>query len=109
VDGGGDSVVGRLAGVDVARFPITSLAFMLVEVPDPVWKMSRGKSPSRRPSMTSWAAWRMAAARRGSSDPCSSLTAAAWYLIIARAWMKRRGKTRPETGKLRRARSVCAP
>ena len=62
VDRGRDDVVRRLAGVDVvvrdgpasssrrtppsisiARFEITSLAFMLVEVPEPVWKMSSGK------------------------------------------------------------------
>jgi hypothetical protein len=28
----------------MARFAMTSLAFMLLEVPDPVWKMSTGNS-----------------------------------------------------------------
>lgn len=36
----------------VARFEMTSLVFMLVEVPEPVWKMSTGNSASRRPSTT---------------------------------------------------------
>ena len=38
------------------RFAITSLAFMLVCVPDPVWKTDSGNSSSHRPSITSWAA-----------------------------------------------------
>jgi len=37
------------------------------------------------------------------------LTAAASALINPNAQKNRRGKTRPETGKLRRARSLCAP
>ena len=75
VDGRGNHVVGRLAHVDVvvgvdrllarravppassiARLAITSLAFMLVEVPEPVWKMSSGNWSSSLPSTTSWAA-----------------------------------------------------
>ena len=43
-----------------ARFAITSLAFMLVEVPEPVWKTSTTKSPSNLPSATSIAACSMA-------------------------------------------------
>ncbi len=77
VDGGGDDVVGRLAEVDlvvgmdrptapssnsVARPAMTSLALVLVEVPDPVWKMSSGNWSSSRPSRTSSAAAAMASA-----------------------------------------------
>ena len=39
-----------------ARFASTSLAFMLVLVPEPVWKMSMGNSPSSLPSINSAAA-----------------------------------------------------
>jgi hypothetical protein len=69
VDGGRDDVVAALAAVDVivgltgspsrrlARVAITSLAFMLELVPEPVWKISTGKccmkSPSSRPCAAS--------------------------------------------------------
>ena len=54
MDGGREDVVGGLAHVDVvvgmgaipARRAITSLAFMFVEVPEPVWKTSIGNWPS---------------------------------------------------------------
>ena len=36
-----------------ARLAITSLAFMLLWVPEPVWKTTSGNSASRTPSMTS--------------------------------------------------------
>ena len=39
---------------------ITSLAFMLLEVPDPVWKTSSGNSPSCRLAATSLAAFAIA-------------------------------------------------
>ena len=73
VNGRGEHVVGRLPHVHVvvgmdrlglrtkrsppmismARLAITSLAFMLLEVPEPVWKMSSGNSLSNLPSATS--------------------------------------------------------
>ena len=82
---------------------------MLVEVPEPVWKMSTTKSLSCLPSITSSAAWTMASAMRFSTMPVSALTTAASRLIIPMAAMNRRGKRRPETGKFWRARSVWAP
>ena len=36
----------------IATFEMTSLAFMLVEVPEPVWKMSTTKASSNSPSIT---------------------------------------------------------
>ncbi len=93
----------------MARLAITSLAFMLVEVPEPVWKMSSGNSASRSPRATSSAALRIASAGPAGTIPSSSLTAAASPLISPSAAMKRRGKRSPETGKFCRARSVCAP
>src|SRR5687767_7624688 len=93
----------------MARLEITSLAFMLVEVPEPVWKMSSGKWSSSRPPATSSAARTIASASLPSRLPMAALTAADSRLIAPRAAMKRRGKRRPETGKLRRARSDWAP
>ena len=71
MDGRGDDVVGRLAHVDgvvgmdgglaatlgpvsisLATPAITSLVFMLVEVPEPVWKMSTTNWSSCLPSAT---------------------------------------------------------
>ena len=129
VDGGRDDVVARLPGVDVvvgvdrllrrrsapprisiARLAITSLAFMLVEVAEPVWKMSSGNCssslPVDRPPPPPAGSPRAISA---GTIPSSSFTAAASPLIIASAAMKRRRQRSPETGKLRRARSVCAP
>ena len=42
--------------ISVARFAMTSLAFVLVDVPEPVWKMSMTKWLSSPPSATSCAA-----------------------------------------------------
>ncbi len=65
VHGRGEHVVGGLRGVDVvvgvhpvprrslARVARTSFMFMLVEVPEPVWKTSRGNSWSQWPAATS--------------------------------------------------------
>ncbi len=95
--------------ISIARLASTSLTFMLVEVAEPVWKMSSGNWPSSLPSITSAAACRMARAISPGTTPSSSLTAAASPLIIATAAMNRFGSVSPEMGKLRRARSVCAP
>ena len=95
--------------ISAARLASTSLTFMLVEVAEPVWKTSRGNWPSSLPSAISSAAWRMALATSAGTIPSSSLTAAASPLINATAAMKPCGRVSPETGKLRRARSVWAP
>jgi len=47
-----------------ARLAMTSFAFMFVEVPDPVWKMSATNWSSSRPSATSCAAFWIAPAIR---------------------------------------------
>ncbi len=51
------------------RLAITSLAFMLVDVPEPVWKTSIGKSASHLPSITSCAARWMSSAFSGFEQP----------------------------------------
>jgi len=92
-----------------ARAAITSLAFMLVDVPEPVWNTSTGKWLSHRPSATSRAAALMAAAGSGGRRPSAALASAAASLMSPSARMKGRGKRRPLTGKLSTARWVWAP
>ena len=93
----------------LARRAITSLAFMLVLVPEPVWNTSTGKCASWRPSATSAAAATMAAATSASSRPSSALAVAAALLISASARMNPRGIGRPLIGKFSTARCVWAP
>ena len=88
---------------------MTSLAFMLVDVPDPVWNMSTTKWPSSVPSTTSAAAATMASAISGSSSPSSWFTWAAESLIWPSARMKVLGKRRLLIGKFSTARIVWAP
>ena len=94
----------------MARLAITSLAFMLVEVAEPVWKTSSGNWSSCLPVddlLGRLAGWPRR--RRAGTRPSSWLTAAASPLMVATAAMNRFGSVTPETGKLRRARSVWAP
>jgi hypothetical protein len=63
--------------ISLARPAMTSFAFMLVDVPDPVWNTSTGKWASSVPSTTSVAAATIASATRGSSSPSSTLVRAA--------------------------------
>eukprot|EP01139_Manchomonas_bermudensis_P017219 Amastigsp_a516913_19.p3 type:complete len:139 gc:universal Amastigsp_a516913_19:873-1289(+) len=69
----------------IARFEMTSLTFMFVWVPDPVWKTTSGKWSSRRPSITSSAAATIAS-EIGAGSPNRVLTIAAAFLRIASAW-----------------------
>ena len=88
---------------------MTSLAFMFVDVPEPVWKMSSTNWSSWSPRATASAAARIASALAGWRMPRSALACAAAPLTSPSAWMKRRGKRMPEMGKLSCARCVCAP
>ena len=92
-----------------ASLATTSLAFMLLEVPEPVWYTSMGKCASWRPSATSSAAVRIAFACPFGRWPSAALTSAAAAFTRPSARMKPRGIGRPDTGKLRTARWVCAP
>ncbi len=93
----------------LARLAITSLAFMLVEVPDPVWNMSTGNCASSLPSATSAAAAAIASATRRSSSPSSRLAPAAARLMRPSAWISLGGIGQPLIGKLLTARCVCGP
>lgn len=76
----------------VASVAMTSLVFMLEDVPEPVWKTSTGKCASQRPSATSPAASWMASATSLSTTPSFALTLAAAPLISASASMCARSR-----------------
>ena len=87
---------------------ITSLAFMLELVPEPVWNTSIGNWSSCWPSAISLAAAMMASAFSAGSRPRSLLTwaHAAFSRAMARIWL--RSRPRNEIGKFSTARWVCA-
>ena len=93
----------------MARLAMTSLAFMLSEVPAPAWKTSTTNCSRQRPSTTSCAAWMMACPRRGSSSPRARLASAAARLTRAMARIISGCASRPLMGKFSTARAVCAP
>ena len=93
----------------MARLAMTSLAFMLVEVPDPVWKISTGNSRSSLPSTTSVAAATMACAIGDSSLTPFQVHERRRALHPAEGVDHLRGIGRPLMGKFSTARWVCAP
>ena len=130
VHDGRERVVRRLAVVDVvvrmdrasssrrrrrraaiARFAITSLAFMLVCVPEPVWNTTSGNSSSSLPSITSCAALTMRSTFAVGSCPSSPLASAAHFFRMPSARITGRPQRKRSTpiGKLRCDRCVCAP
>ena len=95
----------------MARFEMTSFAFMFDCVPEPVWKTTSGKWSSRSPRMTSSAARTISSTVSGGSWPSSPLACAAPFFSTPRARITGRVKRKRSTpmGKLVRERSVCAP
>ena len=69
----------------IARFAITSLAFMLVCVPEPVWNTTSGNSPSSFPSITSCAARTIRSTFPRGNWPSAPLARAAHFLRRPRA------------------------
>ncbi len=92
----------------VASVASTSLTFMFVDVPDPVWNVSIGNSASCSPTATLSAAATIAAAYLPSTTPSSAFTSAAEALICASACTSAGSSGRPEIGKFSTARWVCA-
>ncbi len=88
---------------------MTSLAFMLVWVPDPVCQTRSGNSASCFPSATSAAACAIACARCGSSRPSSAFVSAAACLMTPSAWMIGAGIRSSPIAKFCKERWVCAP
>jgi hypothetical protein len=92
-----------------ARFAMTSLAFMFVEVPEPVWKTSIGNWSSYPPAAIASAPAAMRSATSESSLPSWALTRAAAPLIAASQRTTLTGTRSPETGKFSTALAVSAP
>src|SRR3954454_17145542 len=91
------------------RAAMTSLAFMLDDVPDPVWKTSMGNCASCSPAATAAAAAEIASASDLSSLPRSALTCAAAPLMRPSQWITETGTVSPEMGKLSTAFLVSPP
>ena len=92
----------------VASEASTSLVFMLLDVPEPVWNTSIGNWSSWSPVATSSAAMTMASAMSCSRMPSSAFALAQADLIWARAWIWADSRGVPEMGKFSTARWVCA-
>ena len=94
-----------------ARLAMTSLAFMLDCVPDPVWYTTSGKWSSSLPAATSEAASEMARASLGSRSPRRALTRAAAPLSTPKAATTGAGmrSLAPPMSKFWRERWVWAP
>ena len=90
---------------------MTSLAFMLLCVPLPVWKTTSGNSASSAPSMTSVAARAMSSALSCGNRPSCSLARAAASLSTPSAQMTLRPQRNRSVpmGKCSSERCVCAP
>jgi hypothetical protein len=89
---------------------MTSLAFMLDWVPDPVCQMTSGNWSSIAPLATSAAAWPMLSAICASRPPIRALTRAAACLTKPSACTISSGiASRGPNGKLAIDRAVCAP
>ena len=93
----------------LASVATTSLAFMLVLVPEPVWNTSIGNCAMKSPSAAWPQACAMAWASSGGSWPILPLARAAAALTISKARTKPAGMRWPLTGKFCTARWVCAP
>src|SRR5262245_1171736 len=88
---------------------MTSFAFMLEEVPLPVWNTSIGNWSSHFPSATSSADFSMASASFGSTSLSPRFTRAAAALMSPSVCTNGAGSGRPEMGKFSTARWVCGP
>ena len=92
-----------------ASVAITSFAFMLELVPEPVWKTSIGNWSSNSPAATRSAAAAIRSASSASSSPRSAFTRAAAALMRPSQWATGSGIGSPDTGKLSTALSVSPP
>ena len=92
-----------------ARFAITSLAFVFVEVPEPVWNTSIGNCSSCSPAATSSPARAIRSASSGSRSPSSAFTRAASAFTRASQRTTGTGTRSPDTWKFSTALLVSAP
>jgi hypothetical protein len=96
--------------ISLARPAITSLAFILDWVPEPVCQMTSGNWSSCRPCATSPAARSIASASLASSPPIRAFTRAAACFTKPKAWTISIGiRSVAPNGKFSIERCVCAP
>ena len=93
----------------MARLEMTSLAFMLDWVPEPVCQTTSGKWSSHLPAATSEAASAIGWPSAGSSAPSAMFTSAAACLMTPRARTMATGCFSQPIGKLMTERWVWAP
>ena len=93
----------------IALLAITSFAFMLDWVPEPVCQTTKGKLSSNLPSITSEAASMIAVARALSKLPSSRLASAQARLITPKARIIAIGWRSHPIGKFKIERCVWAP
>jgi len=93
----------------LARPAMTSFAFMLDCVPEPVCHTARGNWSANVPSITSSAAAIMALPVLSSIEPCAMLVIAAAFFWMPRARTSGVGIFSVPMSKLSRLRCVCAP
>mmetsp|Transcript_61306 Transcript_61306/g.145979 ORF Transcript_61306/g.145979 Transcript_61306/m.145979 type:complete len:219 (+) Transcript_61306:968-1624(+) len=107
----GDWVPSSFPKIWLARFAITSLTFMFVCVPDPVWKMTSGKWSSHLPLAISSHAWHMAFPISSLISPMSMLYCVQHFFRTPYARHTAKGilSTAPPIGKFCKLRWVCAP
>ncbi len=102
-----------LPAISLPRLAMTSLAFMLDWVPEPVCHTTSGKCSLREPLMTSSQAWEMAASFSSVifSGFREWLAMAAAFFSTPKAWVISRGMVSMPTPirKFSWERSVCAP
>ena len=95
--------------ISIARFEMTSFAFMFDCVPDPVCHTTSGKLSSNLPSITSCAAAAMVWPKAASMSPCAMFTKAQAFLITPKARIIATGWRSQPMGKLMIDLWVCAP
>ncbi len=95
--------------ISIARFEITSFAFMFDWVPEPVCQTTSGKLSSNLPSITSVAAAVIASASFWSRLPWFRFSIAQAFFTTPRARMIGTGCFSHPMGKLMIDRWVCAP
>ena len=95
--------------ISIARLAMTSLAFMLVWVPEPVCQILSGKCSSKEPEMTSSQAEAISEPMFWSIWPSSTLVSHAACLRIPKARMTERGIVSSPMSKLSSDRAVWAP
>ena len=95
--------------ISFARLAMTSLAFMLWDVPAPAWKTSTTNWSRCLPARISSHAATIARQRSWGSRPDSAFAIAAAFFTSTVARMNAGNGRKPEIGKFSTARVVCAP